>query len=341
DGTYYMKLNIRDQPRAAADAVYQLQTSLTNARTALNDITDAVASQIRFDPLANGAYRIVITPRDWRSQAITRSLGPVQITASGSIGFSIGAVQAAGDGSYQATLTPNTATPPARNAFLISIQDGTRTIWLPPNRTVLTLGTSGNQPPIANFSSAANGLTVVFTDTSTDSDGTIASRTWAFGDGTTSTSTNPSKTYATAGTYNVSLTVTDNGGLTNTRTKTQSVVGTSQVQTYTNTTDFNITDNMTVNSPITVSGRSGNAPAATSVAVNIVHTYIGDLRVSLIAPDGSAYVLHNRSGGGTDNIATTYSPNLSSEPLNGTWKLRVSDQAGGDVGYIDSWSITF
>ncbi|HSM10726.1 MAG TPA: proprotein convertase P-domain-containing protein [Lysobacter sp.] len=90
-----------------------------------------------------------------------------------------------------------------------------------------------------------------------------------------------------------------------------------------------------------MSGRSGSAPASTPVAVNIVHTYIGDLKVDLIAPDGSIYVLHNRSGGSADNINTTYNVNLSSEALNGTWKLRVNDNAGGDVGYINSWSVTF
>src|SRR6185437_737667 len=46
-----------------------------------------------------------------------------------------------------------------------------------------------------------------------------------FGDGATSTATNPSHTYSAAGTYSVSLTVTDNSGATN--TKTQSVTVTA------------------------------------------------------------------------------------------------------------------
>ena len=111
--------------------------------------------------------------------------------------------------------------------------------------------------------------------------------------------------------------------------------------TYTNSADDTISDNATVDSPVTVSGRSGNGLSNTQVAVNIVHTYIGDLKVDLVAPDGSIYVLHNRSGGSADNINSTYTVNLTSEVLNGTWKLRVNDNAGGDVGYINSWSVTF
>lgn len=64
-------------------------------------------------------------------------------------------------------------------------------------------------PPTANFSYAPSNLVVNFTDTSTSSGGAIAARQWDFGDGTTSTAANPSKTYAAPGTYNVRLTVTD------------------------------------------------------------------------------------------------------------------------------------
>jgi serine protease len=117
--------------------------------------------------------------------------------------------------------------------------------------------------------------------------------------------------------------------------------GGGNTQTYTNGTDVTISDNTTVNSTVAVSGRTGNAPGNASVAVNIVHTYIGDLKVDLLAPDGSVYVLHNRSGGSADNINQTYSVNLSSEPLNGTWTLRVNDNANQDTGYINSWSVTF
>ncbi|WP_229402933.1 collagenase [Micromonospora okii] len=83
--------------------------------------------------------------------------------------------------------------------------------------------TPGNQPPAASFTVATSGLTASFTDRSTDADGSIASRRWSFGDGATSTVTNPSRTYAAAGTYTVSLTVTDNQGVTATTSQAVTV----------------------------------------------------------------------------------------------------------------------
>lgn len=117
--------------------------------------------------------------------------------------------------------------------------------------------------------------------------------------------------------------------------------GAVSTQTYSNTADFQIRDFTTVESSITVSGRSGNAPSGSAVAVDIRHTFIGDLLVQLVAPDGSLYTLHNRTGTSTDNIIRSYTVNLSSELLNGTWRLRVNDNAGGDIGFINSWSLTF
>jgi subtilisin family serine protease/PKD repeat protein len=81
----------------------------------------------------------------------------------------------------------------------------------------------GPQPPVASFTSSCTGLTCSFADTSTDSDGTIASRSWNFGDGGSSTAANPSHSYAAAGSFTVTLTVTDSQGLSSTRTQTVTV----------------------------------------------------------------------------------------------------------------------
>ena len=117
--------------------------------------------------------------------------------------------------------------------------------------------------------------------------------------------------------------------------------GDDEVQTYTNGDDFAINDRSVFRSPVDVAGRTGSGLAETEVDVDITHSYIGDLRVDLIAPDGSAYVLHNRSGGSANNIDTTYTVDLSGESLEGTWNLRVKDNGRGDTGTLNSWSVTF
>jgi hypothetical protein len=111
---------------------------------------------------------------------------------------------------------------------------------------------------------------------------------------------------------------------------------------FENTNNVNIPDNAgAVTSSITVTGVAGNAPSALAVTVDIKHTYIGDLIIDLIAPDGSVYNLHNRAGGSADNLAKTFTVNASSEAANGAWKLRAQDKAARDTGFIDSWKLQF
>ncbi|WP_432074790.1 M28 family metallopeptidase [Streptomyces wuyuanensis] len=114
-------------------------------------------------------------------------------------------------------------------------------------------------------------------------------------------------------------------------------------EVYETTGDVAIPDNgAAVTSPITVSGRTGNAPATLKVGVDIKHTWRGDLVVDLLAPDGTAYRLKNSSGSDSaDNVIATYTVNASAEAANGIWKLRVQDVAAQDTGYIDSWRLTF
>ncbi|MEK9521762.1 S8 family serine peptidase [Streptomyces sp. NPDC087908] len=111
---------------------------------------------------------------------------------------------------------------------------------------------------------------------------------------------------------------------------------------FTNATDVTIVDNATVSSSIVVSGRTGNAPAALKVGVDIRHTWRGDLVIDLVAPDGTVRNLKaSSSSDSADNVLTTYTVDASSEVANGTWKLQVRDVATGDTGYINSWSLTF
>lgn len=83
----------------------------------------------------------------------------------------------------------------------------------------VTVAERPNVPPVADFTASVAGLTAQLTSAATDQDGTVASYAWTFGDGSTSTDQNPSHTYGSSGTYDVTLTVTDDDGDTGTVTK--------------------------------------------------------------------------------------------------------------------------
>ena len=75
-----------------------------------------------------------------------------------------------------------------------------------------------NQPPRAEFEAECQELRCTFVDRSEDDDGSVASWEWNFGDGATSSERNPSHSYASPGTYEVLLLVTDDAGAADTRT---------------------------------------------------------------------------------------------------------------------------
>ncbi|MDP2385662.1 MAG: gliding motility-associated C-terminal domain-containing protein [Bacteroidota bacterium] len=141
--------------------------------------------------------------------------------------------------------------------------------------------------------------------------------------------------------------------------------------TFNSTTTTAITDNVTVTNAITVSGLPYSTISTTSIAqvcFDITHTFDGDLDIFLRCPSGILLELTTDNGGGGDdftntcftptavtNVTTgtapftgTYIPEgagglgaLNGCTANGSWTLRVSDDAGGDIGTINSWSISF
>lgn len=112
--------------------------------------------------------------------------------------------------------------------------------------------------------------------------------------------------------------------------------------TGTNGADVSIPDlGAAVTSSITIAGCGRNASSASTVAVNIVHTYRGDLVIDLLAPDGSAYRLKNSStSDSADNVNATYTVNVSGEAADGIWRLQVRDTYRADTGYINTWTLT-
>jgi len=147
---------------------------------------------------------------------VTVSNGAVSTTTSSSGTFSLSNLA---NGTY--TITPSlsgyTFSPASRS---VTVSGGDVA-----GQNFTGTASVGNANPVANFTFTTSGLSASFTNTSTDSDGTIASQSWNFGDGSAaSTASNPSHTYAAGGTYQVALTVTDNLGATNTLTKAVSVV---------------------------------------------------------------------------------------------------------------------
>lgn len=93
---------------------------------------------------------------------------------------------------------------------------------------------------------------------------------------------------------------------------------------------------------LTGGGRIG----AVKVSVDIAHTYVGDLIVSLTSPDGVTAVLHQRNGGNQDNLKRSWqssdTPTLSAlngGSIAGAWSLKVQDLAAIDVGKLQRWSI--
>jgi PKD repeat protein len=213
--------------------------------------------------------------------------------------------------------TTSTAANPSRTYAASGTYNVTLTVTdnggLSHSRTTAVTVSGGNVAPVANFSVSTSGLTATFTDSSSDSDGSIASRSWNFGDGSSSTLTSPSKTYAAAGTYNVTLTVTDNGGLTHSRTTAVTVGSTGNVAPVANFTSsvsglaVTFTDASTDSDGSIVSRSWDFGDGTTSTATNPGKTYsaAGTYDVTLTVVDDGG-LKHSRtaavtvsSGGGT------------------------------------------
>lgn len=223
---------------------------------------------------------------------------------------------------------------------------------------------------------------------------------WDFGDGTTFTGPNPpDKLYKEEGTFIISLAVEDlNSGCDAVSTQVvtlsqpkmqlsypqteicegiEQYLSTSVILTgfesplsFKNPQDRSIADNNPTGIKSGIDVQIPNAGLVQpgdikKVCVNIQHKNVGDLKLSLEAPDGSRIVLVNQEGGDNDNFENTcfvagatgsitggtapftgnFAPqdnfnDLGGSPINGTWYLIVADVSTGIVGLLDDWEIS-
>jgi len=145
-------------------------------------------------------------------------------------------------------------------------------------------------------------------------------------------------------------------------TSTNNLIAAPVVTTFTNATavalrdlatttiSLNVTDNLTIDD--------------LNVRLNLTHTYVSDLVITLTAPSGQTVTLFNRRGGSGDNLTNTlfddegtsaiangvapfsgtFRPESALSALDGlstkgTWRLSISDRAAADTGRFQSMSL--
>jgi PKD repeat protein len=217
------------------------------------------------------------------------------------------------------------------------------------SRQVTVTSTGTNPPPVANFSSNCSGLTCGFTDQSTDN-GSVTAWSWTFGDGGTSATRNPSHTYATGGTYTVTLNVTDDGGATDQQSKSVTVTGspssinltvtgredaTKQYMTLTWTGAVGTSVDVFRNGArITTTANDGHYTNSRSFTGAATYTYrVCQAGTSVCSNEATVEF----GGGGPTNVKPAANYSSSCTGLN----CSFTDQSSDVDGTIASWSWTF
>jgi len=132
---------------------------------------------------------------------------------------------------------------------------------------------------------------------------------------------------------------------------------------FSNNTPAQIRDFTTTNSTITIN--QDVTISDINVKLNITHTWDSDLYITIKSPWGTSIVLSNRRGGSGDNFSNTIFDDEAAVPISsgvapfagsyrpdgllstfdnrnarGTWTLSVADRGWGDIGTLNSWSVT-
>ena len=199
----------------AANGTYSVKLVVTDDRGGTHSVTKSVAVRKNVEPTVALSYDCDELVCDFDSSGTTDPDGTVA-TYAWIFGDGATSNQANPAHTYQVSGTYTVSLTVTDN------EGGTTT-----RTDSVTVSVTPNTPPTAAFSMDCNQLACTFNGSaSADSDGTIASYGWEFGDGATATGPTASRTYAAAGTYTVTLTVTDNEGTVGTQTATVSVAPT-------------------------------------------------------------------------------------------------------------------
>ncbi len=192
------------------------------------------------------------------------------------------------------------------------------TVSQPPTAVLSATPTSGTAPLTVNFSAAG----------STDGDGSIVSYAWNFGDGGSQTGgTTAQRTYSSAGTYTASLTVTDNTGLTDTKSVSISVTATTT--TYA----------LTVGKSGTGSGTVTSSPAGINCGSDCAENYTSGTSVTLTAAAATGSTFAGWSGAcsgtGTCTVSMTAARSVTATFNSVSYALSVS-KGGLGTGTVTS-----
>ena len=285
---------------------------------------------------------------------VTYGFSPNPQAANGSSTFSAATTAGATPGTYTVTITGTSGSLVHTTTVGLTINAPAApdfTLAATPPSVTITAGGTANYT-VSN--TALNGFSGSVTLSATPA---ISGVTFNFSPnpqaaGGSSTLSAVTTAGATPGTH--SLTITGTSGALSHSTGVTLVInapsGGNPVKTFSAAPGLPIPDNNATGVTSTIGVPDSLTVSSISVGTTIPHTYKGDLVVTLIGPDGTSAMLHNRTGSGTDNVTTTFSiVTASAQALSafagkntaGSWSLRVQDLAAIDTGTLSAWTITF
>lgn len=112
--------------------------------------------------------------------------------------------------------------------------------------------------------------------------------------------------------------------------------------TYTNDTPVAIPDDSPEGISSVINVQDDLTIFDSETYLNITHSYIGDLVVTLTSPAGTTATLHNQAGGSNDDIDQSFSSSaFNGESTLGDWTLKIVDTYAADTGDLNNWSVSF